>query len=89
MIADATWYLIFRHVRGNPVVHSRQGVIDAVAAESVDRAIAIARERNPVRSCEYLEAKPVTRSHDRQAMSIRASRQREIKEFNELMGTES
>lgn len=88
MIADATWYLIYRRVRGNPAVHSRTGIIDAVATESVARALEVARERNPVRSCEYLEVRPVLRTHAGEAKFWRKQRQKEIKEFKELMGVE-
>lgn len=82
---DVTWHLIYRHLRGSPQVHSRTGIIDAVAAESVDRAIEIARARNPVRSCEYLEAQPIPRSKADVGRNIRNRRLRENEEFLALM----
>lgn len=85
MIADYTWYMIFRETVGEPAHYSRGGIIDAVAAESEEEAIKTARRRNPVRDCEYLEAKPLTRPQWEKAREVRRRRHNDNVEFKRLM----
>lgn len=85
MIADYTWYMIFRETVGEPAYYSRGGLIDAVAAESAEAAVEKAKTRNPVRDCEYLEAKPLTRCQWERAREVRRRRHNDNMEFLSLM----
>lgn len=87
MIADYTWYMIFRETVGDQQAahRSRDGLIDAVAAESTEEAIKIARTRNPVRDSETLEAQPLTRCQWERAREVRRRRHNDNVEFRRLM----
>lgn len=88
LIADATWYLISRHVKDNHQKRSRGGFIDAVEASTPEQAIDLAKDRNPVRPSEFLEAYPVSDKYYYRAQSLNKKRTEEIDGFAELMEAE-
>ena len=88
LIADATWYLISRHVKDNHEKRSRGGFIDAVEASTAEEAIDLAKTRNPVRPSEFLEAYPVSDQYYYRAESLNKKRTEEIEGFAELMEAE-